>query len=231
MKFLYPVPPTSIVTQTFQEHERRRIANGWQFYNGGIDWAIPTGSSIKAAQKGTVIAVRTDATGYGTHVRIDHVEGNIHYMTIYGHLQKIKVELNQAVQAGDVIGLSDNTGNSTGPHLHFEVRKGTEPIDPAPLLVKTVAALEGGAGEVEIPVNLGNEPAAFPQLPKAKVVVGVLNVRTGAGIEFPNVGTLNLDTTVEVLRKVMVGNDIWLQIGHQQFIAMRFQGNILTVWK
>ena len=72
MKFLYPVPPNAIVTQTFAEHEHRREVNGWTNYNGAIDWGIATGTEIKAAQSGIVTVIRSDATGYGTHVRIEH---------------------------------------------------------------------------------------------------------------------------------------------------------------
>jgi hypothetical protein len=230
MKFLYPVPPNSIVTQTFAEHERRRELNGWANYNGGIDWGIPTGTSIKAAQNGTVLVVRNDATGYGTHVRIEHKEGNIKYTTIYGHLTKYNVAEGDAVSAGDVIGKSDSTGFSSGPHLHFEIRKGTQPIDPAPLLVKKVADLGDGEIHHEEPVDAGVEPAQFPTLPKARVLVATLNIRSGPGVENRIAGTLIMDDKVEVLRKVLQGNDIWLQIGYQEYIAMRYDGNILARW-
>ena len=230
MKFLYPVSPSSIVTQTFAGHEHRREINGWTNYNGGIDWGIPTGTSIKAAQIGTVITVRNDATGYGTHVRIEHVEGNTKYTTIYGHLMKCNVAVGDVVNAGDVIGKSDNTGNSSGPHLHFEVRRGTQPIDPAPFLVKTVANLVGEEIPGEEPVDLGSEPAQFPGLPKAHILVATLNIRSEPNIESRIAGTLIMDDKVEVLRKVTQGNDIWLQIGYQEYIAMRYDGNILAKW-
>jgi hypothetical protein len=230
MKFLYPVPANSIVTQTFAEHERRREVNGWTNYNGGIDWGIPTGTSIKAAQVGTVTVVRNDATGYGTHLRIEHTEGNVKYTTIYGHLMKCNMEVGDVVNAGDVIGKSDSTGNSTGPHLHFELRKGTQPIDPAPLLVKTVAALASEESEEEEPQDMGVEPAQFPGLPKARVLVATLNIRSGPSVNDRIVGTLILDEKVEVLRKVEQENSIWLQIGYQQYIAMKFEGGILARW-
>jgi hypothetical protein len=230
MKFLYPVPPSSIVTQSFAEHEHRREVNGWTNYNGGIDWGIPTGTSIKAAQVGTVTVVRSDATGYGTHVRIEHTEGRVKYTTIYGHLMKTNVEVGDVVNAGDVIGKSDNTGNSTGPHLHFEIRRGNKPIDPAPLLVKTVAALTSEEREEEVPRDIGVEPAQFPGLPKARVLVATLNIRSGPSVEDRIVGTLILDEKVEVFRKVPQGNNIWLQIGYQQYVAQKFDGNILARW-
>ncbi len=228
MKFLYPVPSTSIVTQTFEEHVRRAQANNWQYYNGGIDWAVPTGTSIKAAQDGTVKEVRNDATGYGTHVRIEHANN---YLTIYAHMQKIDVKAGDKVKAGQVIGKSDNTGNSTGPHLHFELRKGSTPIDPAPLLVTKLDGTGSGQEEVvESGGDMGIEPAQFPALPKARVTATLLNVRTGAGTEYPAITTLPAGTEVEVLRKVVKGNDIWLQIGREQFIALKYQGQVLGKW-
>jgi hypothetical protein len=231
MKFLYPVPPNSIVTQTFAQHEQKRVINGWTNYNGGIDWFVPTNSSIKAAQVGTVTVVRNDATGYGTHIRIEHTEGTTKFTTIYGHLMKCNVEVGDVVNAGDVIGKSDSTGNSTGPHLHFELRKGTQPIDPAPLLVKTVAGLTSAETEEEKePQDLGIEPAQFPGLPKAHVLVGTLNIRSGPSVEERIVGTLIMDEKVEVLRKVLQENNIWLQIGYEQYIAQKFDGNILVRW-
>lgn len=229
MKFLYPVPPSSIVTQTFAEHEHRREVNGWTNYNGGIDWFVPTNTSIKAAQVGTVTVVRSDATGYGTHVRIEHAEGNVKYTTIYGHLMKCNVEIGDVVNAGDVIGKSDSTGNSSGPHLHFELRKGTQAIDPSPLLVKTLAGVTDEIIEEETQ-DMGVEPAQFPGLPKARVLVATLNIRSAPSTDDRIVGTLIMDEKVEVLRKVMQGDNIWLQIGYQEYIAMKFAGNILARW-
>jgi hypothetical protein len=106
-----------------------------------------------------------------------------------------------------------------------------QPIDPAPLLVKTVAGLTSpeNGGEEE-PQDLGIEPAQFPGLPKARVLVGTLNIRSGPGVEERIVGTLILDEKVEVLRTVLQGTNIWLQIGYQQYIAQKFDGNILVRW-
>jgi len=230
MKFLYPVPPASIVTQTFAEHERRRELNHWTNYNGGIDWFVPTNTAIKAAQNGIVTVARADATGYGTHVRIEHVEGNTKYTTIYGHLMRANVEVGDTVSAGDMIGRSDSTGFSTGPHLHFEVRKGTQPIDPAPLLVKTIAELEVGTAHPVEPVDVGVEPEQFPILPRVSITVAILNIRTGPGVENRIAGTLVVDDEVEVFRKIQRDSDIWLQIGHEQYIAMQYQGTILARW-
>jgi murein DD-endopeptidase MepM/ murein hydrolase activator NlpD len=72
-----------------------------------------------------------DQGGYGNAVVIDHGEG---MATLYGHQSRLAVQPGQHVAAGDVIGYVGSTGYSSGPHLHFEVRTGGYPIDPAPYL-------------------------------------------------------------------------------------------------
>ena len=96
----------------------------------GIDIAAPTGTSIRAAAGGIVVhAARWG--GYGNCVVIDHGGG---MATLYGHGSRLAVKKNQAVAQGQVIAYVGSTGLSTGPHLHFEVRKGGRPVDPKPLL-------------------------------------------------------------------------------------------------
>ena len=227
MKFLYPVPSTTQVTQTFEDHIRRAAALNLQNYNGGIDFAVGTGSSVKAAQAGSVSVIRNDATGYGTHVRIQHADG---YLTIYGHLQSASVAVGDEVNAGQVIGKSDNTGSSTGPHLHFELRMNNVAIDPMPLLVTSVAALSGEEEIPERPNDVGNEPGAFPQLPKIRVVTAALRVRSKPGTDGLHLTNLPAGLEVEVIRKIVKGNDIWLQIGHNQYVARKFAGDIYAQW-
>ena len=112
-----------------------RISSGWgerhhpvlktrKFHNG-VDLAVPTGTPILAAQAGTV-RVGEDRVS-GRYVVIDHGHG---VRTSYCHLDRIGVTKGQQVKPGDRIGLSGNTGRSTGPHLHFVVRIGRETVDP-----------------------------------------------------------------------------------------------------
>jgi hypothetical protein len=241
MKFLFPVPPASIVTQTFAEHVAAARAHNWTNYNGGIDWAVFTGTPIKAAQNGKVTATRHDATGYGTHVRIQHDNG---YLTIYGHLASFSVNTGDTVQAGQVIGLSDNTGNSTGPHLHFELRHNNVPIDPMPLLVTALEPVfptepTSPIEPIEPPEPLepsqppepeAPEPETFPKLPKVRISAVALNVRMGPGVENPLVGLVPQGTEVEVFDKIEQGDDVWLHIGYQQYIAKRFAGDTYALW-
>jgi murein DD-endopeptidase MepM/ murein hydrolase activator NlpD len=99
----------------------------------GLDIAVPTGTPIRASGGGIVVQTGDDAE-YGRFALIEHTEG---YQTLYGHASRILVLAGEAVNAGQVIGLSGSTGRSTAPHLHFETRQGGKPVDPRPLLSQT----------------------------------------------------------------------------------------------
>jgi murein DD-endopeptidase MepM/ murein hydrolase activator NlpD len=99
-------------------------------FHPGIDIGIDVGTTVAAAASGTIIMAQWYG-GYGNYVLIDHGGG---ISTGYGHLSKIFVSVGQVVQRGQAIAASGNTGASTGPHLHFEVRKKGKPIDPTPWL-------------------------------------------------------------------------------------------------
>ena len=92
----------------------------------GIDIAVATGSLVRAAGGGTVHQQGEDPE-YGLFVLLDHPDD---YQTMYGHLSRILVQPGASVAPGQVIGLSGNTGRSTAPHLHFEVRQKGVSLDP-----------------------------------------------------------------------------------------------------
>lgn len=99
----------------------------------GIDYACPLGTPVLASADGYVIETVTSSTGYGIHIKIRHSDGNV---TLYAHLSTILVKVWQKVSQGEIIGRSGSTGNSTGPHLHFEMRRiDGVPIDPMPVLM------------------------------------------------------------------------------------------------
>lgn len=85
----------------------------------GIDVKVYIGDTICAAFDGKVRVVNYDANGYGYYIVIRHSNG---LETVYGHLSKQLVKINQIVKSGEPIGLGGNTGRSTGSHLHFETR-------------------------------------------------------------------------------------------------------------
>ncbi|HNC94405.1 MAG TPA: peptidoglycan DD-metalloendopeptidase family protein, partial [Solirubrobacterales bacterium] len=95
-------------------------------YHEGLDIAVPEGTPIRAAASGTVIMASYNG-GYGNYTCIDHGSG---LSTCYGHQSSFAVSAGQSVSQGDVIGYSGNTGSSTGPHLHFEVRINGVAQDP-----------------------------------------------------------------------------------------------------
>ena len=96
----------------------------------GIDIAVPIGTAVRAAGGGTVLEASEQAE-YGRYVLLEHPEG---FQTVYGHLSRITVVPGNTVAAGQVVGLTGNTGNSSAPHLHFEIRQNGNSIDPRTLV-------------------------------------------------------------------------------------------------
>jgi len=105
----------------------RNLLEGAGQDHPGLDIAIPEGTWIRASGAGVVVDVGEDPV-YGHFVTLDHGEGLV---TLYGHAARTFVERGQQVRRNEVIGLSGNSGRSTAPHLHFEVRRDGEPLDPA----------------------------------------------------------------------------------------------------
>ena len=102
----------------------------WGRLHAGIDIPAPIGTAIRAADSGTVVLAGYTG-GYGNYTCIQHTRS---LSTCYGHQSKILVRPGEDVKAGQAIGLSGNTGNSTGPHLHFETRVNGQAVDPMPFL-------------------------------------------------------------------------------------------------
>ncbi len=112
-EFIWPVPFTKKITSPYGNREGG--------FHKGIDIACAgvVGTDIVASEGGKVIVASYGNTGYGNHVIIDHGNGK---QTVYGHCQKLFVKNGQEVSQGEVIGTVGSTGDSTGPHLHFEIR-------------------------------------------------------------------------------------------------------------
>lgn len=125
MRPLYVMPTKGVWTSGFGYR--------WGVLHGGIDIAGPIGTPILAAADGVVIDVGPTA-GYGAWVKLRHADGTV---TLYGHLNTWSVSMGEQVMAGDQIATMGNRGNSTGPHLHFEVMVGgSNRIDPVGWLSK-----------------------------------------------------------------------------------------------
>lgn len=93
----------------------------------GMDFTAAIGTPIYATGDGYVSTAELGGRGYGNHVVINHGYG---YQTLYAHMSRIKARRGQSVKRGEIIGYVGNTGTSTAPHLHYEVRKGGRPINP-----------------------------------------------------------------------------------------------------
>ena len=99
-------------------------------FHSGVDLACPVGSKVYAARKGEIIFSGYKG-GYGILLIVKHEHG---YTSYYGHLRKVLVKIGDMVERGNLIAITGNSGRSTGPHLHFEVRKESKPINPGILL-------------------------------------------------------------------------------------------------
>jgi murein DD-endopeptidase MepM/ murein hydrolase activator NlpD len=105
---------------------RKNPVTGNMRVHQGLDLAAPLGTEVYAAGNGIVTEVGNDPV-YGIYIIIKH---NDNWASLYGHLQKTLVSLRMNVKSGTIIGLVGSTGQSTGPHLHFELRQNGKARDP-----------------------------------------------------------------------------------------------------
>jgi murein DD-endopeptidase MepM/ murein hydrolase activator NlpD len=123
--------------QPVSNKDLNRIASGFGYridpvykttkMHEGLDFAAPQGTPIYATADGTITTAGSTGNGYGNHVVINHGYG---YETLYGHMVRVKVSAGETVKRGQVIGWVGSTGKSSGPHLHYEVHKNNQKIDP-----------------------------------------------------------------------------------------------------
>lgn len=102
------------------------LTQGFHTGHNALDFGVPVGTQVEATMDGNVVYAGWNNQGYGNLVIVE----NGSYKTYYAHLSSIPVSVGDSVTAGTTIGLSGNTGNSTGPHLHYEIRKDGVAIDP-----------------------------------------------------------------------------------------------------
>ncbi|RAI39602.1 hypothetical protein CH341_25485 [Rhodoplanes roseus] len=100
-------------------------ANGQQ--NDGINLAVPEGTAVRAAEDGVVAYAGSELKGYGNLVLVRHANG---FVTAYAHNSELMVKRNDQVRRGQVIAKSGQSGTVSSPQLHFEIRKGSAPVDP-----------------------------------------------------------------------------------------------------
>ena len=95
--------------------------------NAGINIALPQGTPVKAAESGVVAYAGNEVKGQGNLVMIRHADG---WVSIYANNSELKVKRGDEVKRGQVVALSGQTGDVPSPQLHFELRKGSTPVDP-----------------------------------------------------------------------------------------------------
>ncbi|WP_299251032.1 M23 family metallopeptidase [uncultured Lacinutrix sp.] len=132
-KFLATIP----AIQPVNNEDLTRMASGYGMrtdpfnktrkMHWGMDFTAPRGTPIYAAGDGVVERADSNSSGYGNHIRIDHGYG---YVSLYAHMYKYNVGKNQKVKRGDLIGFVGSTGRSEAPHLHYEIFKDGERINP-----------------------------------------------------------------------------------------------------
>lgn len=198
MILLRPVDKQFKISQHFGENPKNYpITNG----HNGLDFALPEGNLVHACADGVVSRAELDTTsayqpneGYGFHIRLQHLDGST---SIYGHLQEesLTVKTGENINMGDIIGRSGNTGKSTGPHLHFEVRLGfsvTTSINPEPFLVDEIPSWD-----------------LIFNATVTKEGDGV-RLRAGPGKNYNVIRNLHLGEKIEVFG--LNGGEIWLQV-------------------
>lgn len=141
-RMIFPLAIPAPITSLFGW--RTHPITGDRRFHNGVDFGAPMGTPVLAAYAGQV-AIADWLGGYGLTVVLDHAQGTAE--TLYGHLSELFVKEGEEVKQGDVIGLVGSTGNSTGPHLHFELREltreGWVALDPGTQLEYAMAELAG----------------------------------------------------------------------------------------
>lgn len=135
--------------QPVKNEDLRQMASGFGYrsdpftkirkFHAGMDFTAKTGTPVYATGDGVVVRADATASGYGNHIVIRHGFG---YETLYGHLSRYKAKTGQRVKRGDVIGYVGSTGRSQAPHLHYEVHKNGEVINPVNFYYGNISAKE-----------------------------------------------------------------------------------------
>lgn len=211
MKHIWPVPNWCVETQSFSEHEATakrlglcsRPGTGCSgYYYGGIDLAPPWSRAneeipVRASIGGKAAVQDQGASGYGLHVRIAAEDE----LAIFGHLSRTTVVNGQTVTQGMQVGWMGSTGNSTGKHVHWEIRVKGIPVDPMGMLTSEVVTPIEPEPEPEEPGDMFTIPDTV-RLPLVKVSVAVtqwLNVRTEPRQSARDIGNVYAGDTLRLM--------------------------------
>lgn len=196
------------ISLVFPLTEKFPITQGYHDKHKALDFGCPQGSAVLLDRDGKVTRAdfhvnRDGSPGYGLHIQVQHPDGAL---SVYAHLSVLYVKAGQKCLAGDVIGRSGNTGNSTGAHLHYEYRPdGRTGIDPSPYFL-AVNQQPGVDPDLPQPVEL--QPGDKIQLnPKFSYVN--LRAQPVAGMNEPDLG----DLTPDIILPVIAVDGEWAQVG------------------
>lgn len=201
------------MTQAFGGNPQDYVQFGLAGHNG-VDWALPMGTPVLAAADGMVEDVGYDAGGYGYYITLVH-DGGVR--TVYGHLSRALMSRGDNVSEGQAIGKSGNTGNSTGPHLHWTVKVPGQggngyrgAVDPLGYLAGEPPSPQPSPGKGE-----------GAQTRRMVVQVDGLRVRSGAGTSYQEMGRGAAGSAVEVA-------EVWARRADGQgWMAVYYNGDEL----
>lgn len=215
------VPVNGPITQLFGGNPELYKKWGFPGHNG-IDYGIPNGTPVNSAAAGVINQVSFENGGYGNYVKIAHKDGAKTYYTYYAHLASAAVTAGQKVKAGQVIGYSNNTGASTGPHLHFGLKiDGENPaykgyVDPMPYFTS------GGVEDADISSGVSQpQGVSLPDL-NFEVTFETLNLRNGPGVEYSIVGQLTKGAKFK--SKTLNSRSVWVEVEPGKWCALQFEG-------
>ncbi|MEA1998336.1 MAG: M23 family metallopeptidase, partial [Euryarchaeota archaeon] len=215
----FPAVETAFITQPFGANPKAYERFGLKGHNG-IDYGAPTESDIYACADGVVVLAEERDYGYGRHIRIQH-KG---FLALYGHLQFMNFKKGDRVKSGDVIGGMGGDprddvpydGNSSGTHLHFEIRPDTEPAN------------NGYAGAVDPMEFLLKE---VPYFYEGRVITSRgLNVRAEPGTRGKVIGSMRLGEKFRAVETFVRDREIWLKLLslREKWIAAIYYGATLA---
>jgi murein DD-endopeptidase MepM/ murein hydrolase activator NlpD len=197
---------TFILTQYFGENPGIYRRFGRAGHNG-LDFAVPAGTPVLAAAAGCVVKIGHDPAGYGNYVLIDHGV----FETLYAHLQTVELERGAPVQAGELLARSDNTGFSTGPHLHFELRIPDNKtadypageVDPTPYFV-ALPKIDSDTGDIpgehDLTGSGANVAADSNPICRVNAIAG-LNVHIKPALESEVIGAFKYRQELTVMKQ------------------------------
>ena len=234
---LFPVPTDTPVSQSFGENPALYQRFGLSGHNG-LDFACPPGTPVRAAAAGLCARRGDDPHGYGLFILLEHTAaGGLRYATLYAHLQAAAVAPGQTAQAGEVVGLSGNSGFSSGPHLHFELRLDGKAVDPAPFFAAqppgpapqagaeqgissppdTPPGTEAAPSQAAEPAMASlADPSAFGSGGSPALARQTLRIRSAPSTSGATLGALPAGAAVCIFRLLRRGADVWALISPSQ---------------